>query len=321
MQWLSTLRVAVLAFAVQGALAAPSKFMRKRADVSEVPTVGFAAQDGTTGGSGGSTTTVSTLEDLIAAVEGEESKIVIIDGTITGNEVVRVGSNTSVLGASGAKLDGVGLRVYQESNVIIRNLVISKVLAEAGDAIGIQEASKVWIDHLDLSSDKDHDKDFYDGLLDVTHGSTGVTITYTYLHDHYKASLVGHSDSNGDEDVNLRVSYGFNYFQNLNSRTPSFRFGEGHIFNNYFEDNEDGINTRDGAQLLIENNVFSGMDKCIYATDAGFAVAVGNDLGDGDNTAEAGTLSAMPSGYEYTLLDTAEVVSEVTSSAGATLSF
>jgi pectate lyase len=56
-------------------------------------------------------------------------------------------------------LVGVGLRVYKASNVIIRNVKISKVLADAGDAIGIQEASKVWLDHLDLSSDRDHDKD------------------------------------------------------------------------------------------------------------------------------------------------------------------
>ena len=31
-----------------------------------------------------------------------EAKIVIISGTITGNEVIRVGSNTSVLGAAGS---------------------------------------------------------------------------------------------------------------------------------------------------------------------------------------------------------------------------
>lgn len=33
-------------------------------------------------------------------------------------------------------LVGVGLRVLEESNVIIRNIKISKVLADAGDAIG-----------------------------------------------------------------------------------------------------------------------------------------------------------------------------------------
>lgn len=56
-------------------------------------------------------------------------------------------------------LSGVGLRVKDVSNVIIRNVKIEKVLADAGDAIGVQAASQVWIDHNDLSSDQDHDKD------------------------------------------------------------------------------------------------------------------------------------------------------------------
>jgi pectate lyase len=56
----------------------------------------------TSGGSGGTTTTVTTLEELTAAVTGTDAKIVIVSGTITGDAVVRVGSNTSLLGASGA---------------------------------------------------------------------------------------------------------------------------------------------------------------------------------------------------------------------------
>ena len=55
-------------------------------------------------------------------------------------------------------LVGIGLRVIEVNNVILRNLKISKVLADVGDAVGIQEANQVWVDHLDLSSDKDHDK-------------------------------------------------------------------------------------------------------------------------------------------------------------------
>jgi len=55
-------------------------------------------------------------------------------------------------------LHGVGLRVLNEQNVIIRNVNISKVLASAGDAIGVQSAHQVWIDHAELSSDRDHDK-------------------------------------------------------------------------------------------------------------------------------------------------------------------
>lgn len=87
-------------------------------------------------------------------------------------------------------LEGVGLRVSKKNNVIIRNLKISKVLASTGDAIGIDYAKNVWgmlvfcllphtladlfviiVDHVELSSDMSHSKDYYDGLLDITHGS------------------------------------------------------------------------------------------------------------------------------------------------------
>lgn len=134
----------------------------------------------------------------------------------------------------------------------MRNLKISKVIASNGDAIGIQKSTNVWVDHCDLSSDMDHDKDFYDGLLDVTHASDWVTISNTYLHDHvsfnlaicatmtvelmngaaqWKTSLVGHSDSNSKEDTgHLHVTYANNNWNNINSRAPSFRFGTGHIF-------------------------------------------------------------------------------------------
>lgn len=125
-------------------------------------------------------------------------------------------------------------------------------------------------------------------LLDITHAGDFITVSYNYLHDHWKGSLVGHSDSNSAEDTgHLLVTYHHNYFSNLNSRGPSFvslpchpypsqihtranccvralqRFGTGHIFNNYYNALNDGINTRDGAQLLIENNVFVGMSDAM----------------------------------------------------------
>ena len=56
---------------------------------------------GTTGGSGGTSTTVTTLDALIAAAAGNSKAIVIISGTITGNYVVTVGSNKSILGKDG----------------------------------------------------------------------------------------------------------------------------------------------------------------------------------------------------------------------------
>lgn len=156
--------------------------------------------------------------------------------------------------------------------------------------------------------------------MDFTHAADYVTVSNSYIHDHWKASLIGHSDSNSAEDTgHLRVTFANNYFQNLNSRGPSYRFGTGHIYNNYYDTVSDGINTRDGAQLLVENNVFSGSKKPLYSTDKGYAVATGNDFGGESNTALAGTLTKAP--YTYTKIDAAKVKAAVVGTAGATLSF
>ncbi|KAF8602567.1 pectin lyase-like protein [Ceratobasidium sp. AG-I] len=289
--------------------------VEKRAATSDKATLGFGS--GTTGGGSATAVTVTTLAALKTALAA--GGVILVSGTITGNEVIKVPSSTTVIGKSGATLTGVGLRVLDASNVIIRNLKINKVLADAGDAIGIQASHGVWIDHVELWSDQDHDKDYYDGLLDITHGCYGVTVTYSYLHDHWKASLVGHSDSNGDEDAAIRVTYAYNKWYNLNSRTPSFRFGKGHIFNNYYLSNNDGINTRVGAELLVQNNVFEDCGDALYSTDAGYANASGNDFGDSENTAATTTWSAV--GYSYTLTAVGSVKAYVNANAGAILSF
>ncbi|KAK8168391.1 pectin lyase fold/virulence factor [Phyllosticta citrichinensis] len=315
----------------QLALAAPTKtnneksnVLAKRAAITDGPSVGFATLNGgTTGGKGGTTTTVSDLASFTEAATADGAQVIVVSGTIEGGAKVKVTSDKTIVGQdSKAILSNIALYVKGQKNVIIRNLTIKEVLAEFGDAIGIQESTNVWVDHCDLSSNRDHDKDYYDGLLDVTHASDYVTISNTYLHDHWKASLVGHSDSNGDEDTgHLTVTYANNYWKNINSRMPSYRFGTGHIINSYFEDCNDGINTRQGAQLLIESNVFSGLKKPVYSTDSGYATVNDNDFGSGENAAEAGKLSKSDLGYEYTLLGSGKVKSAVVGTAGATLTF
>ncbi|KAL7274781.1 hypothetical protein RUND412_002301 [Rhizina undulata] len=306
--------------------AAPSRQLTKRASTSDAASIGYATLNGgTTGGAGGTVTTVTTLADLQAAVLGDDTKIIIVSGTISSDAdegvAVRPGANTSILGAEGATLINVGIRIINTSNVIVRGLTIQKVIAST-DAIGIQAATNVWIDHNDLSSDRDHDKDYYDGLLDITHAGDYITVSYNYLHDHWKTSLVGHSDSNGAQDTgHLRVTFHHNYWYNLNSRGPSYRFGTGHIYNNYYNTMGTGINSRDGAELLVENNVFVNVTDPIYSTDAGYVVATGNDLGNGENTALVGNYTSDLVPYSYTLDAVTAVEANVVGSAGATISF
>ncbi|TRX94292.1 hypothetical protein FHL15_004759 [Xylaria flabelliformis] len=302
-----------------------ARAIEKRATITDSANIGYAQQNGgTKGGAGGTTTTVSSLAAFTAAAGADGAAVIVVKGSISGAAKVKVTSNKSIIGASGSSLTGIGLTINKQSNVIVRNLKISKVLADYGDAITIQASKNVWVDHVDVSSDRDHDKDYYDGLIDITHGSDWVTVSNSYLHDHWKGTLVGHSDSNSAEDTgHLTVTYANNYFQNLNSRAPLFRFGTGHIFNSYYSAVNTAVNTRMGAQVLVESTVFEGCgDEAIYFADSdetGYAVVKDVDLGGSTNSAPAGTLTSVP--YSYSLLGSANVKSSVTSNAGQKLSF
>lgn len=281
--------------------------------------IGYGAK--TTGGTGGTAVTVTTLADLKTYAAKSGKYVITISGTISGAEAVKITSDKTIIGAkSGGTLAGVGLTLSSVDNVIVRNLTISKVLASSGDAIQIKKSTNIWIDHNDVSSDLTHGKDYYDGLIDITHAADYVTVSNNYIHDHYKASLVGHSDSNASEDTGyLHVTYYGNYFKNINSREPSIRFGTLHYFNNYVDGGITGVHTRMGAQGLIENNVFVNNDKPITTTgdsdEDGYANVSGNDLGGGTaSITQVGTFTKAP--YTYTLLATSSVKASVVANAG-----
>lgn len=328
MKFTPFLAAAILAFTTPiSAMPRGTKTITRRADSSEACSLGFCTLNGgTTGGAGGNTVTVTTVDELEAAASADGAAIIIVDGQLTGNTKIRVAADKTIVGTLGSSLINVGLLVKGVSNVIIRNLKIAKVVADNGDAIGIQDSTNVWVDHCDLSSDMDNGKDFYDGLLDITHASEFVTVSNTFFHDHYKASLVGHSDSNGDEDTgHLKATYVGNYWHNINSRGPSVRFGTGHIVNSYYQSCGGAINTRMGAQVLVESTQFESCgSEVIASSDSdkdGYATVNDVDLGSSKNTAPAGNLSQSDLGYTIDLVGSAKVKAAVYGTAGQTLEF
>ncbi|KAK7307570.1 hypothetical protein VNO77_40761 [Canavalia gladiata] len=96
-----------------------------------------------------------------------------------------------------------------------------------GDAIRLVTASKVWIDHNTLYKCQD-------GLLDVTRGSTDVTISNNWFRDQDKVMLLGHDDGYV-RDQNMRISVVYNHFgPNCNQRMPRIRHGYAHVANNLY---------------------------------------------------------------------------------------
>lgn len=269
---------------------------------------GFAALGaGTTGGAAGQTVTVTTAAALKQYASAAEPYVIKVSGRFTITGQIDVASNKTIVGASaGAGLTGGGLNVRKVKNVIIDNLTISK--AKGTDAISVWGSNHVLVTHNDLSSDLDHGKDYYDGLVDVTQGSDDVTISYNRFHDHFKVVLVGHSDSNAAVDTGkLHVTLHHNSFTDVGSRLPSLRFGTGHVYNNVFTNVlTSGIHSRMGAVILAQHNIFSKTNKP-YVTNA--------------DSEEPGTILVDPSPapswpYKYTLDATSTVAGIVAAQAG-----
>jgi pectate lyase len=291
--------------------------------------VGWATQNGgTTGGAGGATVTVGDHAALVAAVAGDTPRTVRVNGRFACSTEVRVGSHKTILGVgAGSGLTGCGINLRDVRNVIVRNLNISKVRSGVGngDAIHLDNATNVWIDHNDLSSDTTSGTDYYDGLLDVTHGSNFVTVSWNRLHDHVKCSLVGHSDSNASEDSGrLRVTYHHNEFRNCFQRNPRVRFGNPvHVFNNYYVNTVTpsysyGIATTEGAGVLVEGNYFENITEPTHvgegSSDPGSLVARNNHFVNSGTPQTAGSVGSVP--YAYTLDAAAGVRSVVLAGAG-----
>ncbi|KAI8315321.1 Pectate lyase plyB [Colletotrichum sp. SAR11_59] len=303
--------------------------LNKRAAITDACNIGYCTQNGgTKGGAGGTTTTVTTLAQLSAAAIASGPGIVIVQGNIVGAAKVQVGSDKTIVGKSGSSLEGVGLTILGQKNVIVRNMKISKVEADYGDAITIQLSKNVWVDHCDLSASRgDVDKDFYDGLTDLSHAADWVTVSHTYFHDHSKGSLVGHSDNNAAEDTGtLHVTYANNHWYNVRSRGPLLRFGTAHVYNQYYNDMDTGLNSRMGAQALIQSSLFENVGKkAIFSEsskEVGYVVAIDVTLtGESANTAPVGTLTASSFPYSYSLLGSGNVKAAVTAEAGQTLGF
>lgn len=310
-----------------GSTATGSTATMTAAGASTTGLEGFATINGaghgpTTGGAAGPTVTVTSLTQLIAEAAKTSPETIEVSGLFSGSGEVPVGSDKTIIGVgANSGLTGIGFSIKGQHNVIIRNLNISKVTAASGDgdSIHVDSSDHVWIDHNNLYSDMSHGKDYYDGQLDLTHATDYVTVSWNTIHDHYKLSLVGHSDGNGAEDTgHLHVTYHHNYFYNFDSRAPSVRFGTAHVYDNYFLNGVTGVHSRDGAQTLVENNVFRKVGTPIETTvdsPDGYVNESGNDFGGATNKiTRTGTFTSPP--YTYHLEPASSVIADVTAKAG-----
>ncbi len=75
----------------------------------------------------------------------------------------------------------------------------------------------------------------HDGQLDITNGSDYVTASWNRFTDHDKTMLIGSTNNPSQDLGKLRVTVHHNHFENTLQRLPRVRFGQVHVYNNYYE--------------------------------------------------------------------------------------
>jgi pectate lyase len=251
---------------------------------SNDPMVGFATlgsitdagvyHASTTGGGHQASTPVSTLGAFMTAVADDTPSVIVVSGLLQfasvpdggTSQLVKVGSNKTIIGAANSGLVGGGLDLTGSANIIIRNLKISQVYHS--DAIHLQYTQNVWIDHCDLSCDPSQPT-ACDDLIGISHASDLVTISWTWFHDHHDTTLIGHSDSTTattEDATHLNVTLHHDLYSNI-SGGPRARIGYVHVFNLDFEQVDDyGVASTTMARVLVEGTFFNNVKKALTTT-------------------------------------------------------
>nr|XP_043611919.1 pectate lyase 1-like [Erigeron canadensis] len=214
---------------------------------------------GTTGGKGGEIYKVTCPSDDDAAnpkegtlrfgVTQNRSLWIIFEKdmviTLTHELVVQCDKTIDGRGAK-VEITGAGFTLYEVQNVIVHGIHIHDIKKTPGgmiknsdgppgfrhesdgDAFCITASSKIWIDHCSLSKG-------VDGLIDVTLGSTAITISNCKFTHHHKLILLGANDGH-HHDKHMLATVAFNWFaEGCDQRMPRCRFGFFQVVNNNYD--------------------------------------------------------------------------------------
>ncbi|MEX3104659.1 MULTISPECIES: polysaccharide lyase family 1 protein [unclassified Streptomyces] len=200
--------------------------------------------------------------------------------------VLKVGSNTTLVGVGRAVIKGANLQVRNATNVIVRGLDLRDAYdcfpvwqpnngglgdwKTAYDNLWLSGATHVWVDHVTFGDGNHPDADEpthfarnylrHDGLLDITNASDLVTVSWSRFTDHDKAMLIGSGDTATGDRGRLRVTLHHNEFRGVVQRAPRVRFGQVHLYNNRYlvtgDDYRYSIGVSTESAIHAENNAF-----------------------------------------------------------------
>ncbi|MCD0443985.1 RICIN domain-containing protein [Glycomyces sp. A-F 0318] len=228
--------------------------------------VGFA--EGTTGGQGGTTVTVTNQADLEDYANAPGAYVIRVAAAINispkGKEI-RVGSNKTIIGVgtSGHIVGGGFFLGEGTNNVIIRNLTIRDTLMPEDDpddkdydydGIQMDTASNVWIDHNRIYN-------MNDGLIDSRKDTTNLTVSWNEMGPGNKSFGIGWT-----ENVTARITIHHNWIHGTNQRNPSTdNVQYAHLYNNYLQDVSGyGNYSRGHTKMVLENSYFDNVNDPWY---------------------------------------------------------
>ena len=313
--------------------------------------IGFASvdaygQNGTIGGAGGDTVYVNDLTiltaDLATRVKANKKPVVyVIRDTVkgTGQISCKNVSNITFIGdGNGAKFDGVGIAITNAVNIIVRNIEFGNCQP---DCITVNTTSSnsthhIWIDHCTFSDSPEIDPGgtdhggTHDGLLDITHRTNYVTVSWCHFYNHNKTSLVGYSDNSTDEQGLLKTTFHHNWWDNTTQRHPRVRWAECHVYNNYYDGTKGGtgmgttgygVASTDTARVLVEANYFRDVVAPTHigegSSPAGYLEARDNITENSGPILTNGTAFDPSFYYSYKPDDAAKIPVLVTKYAGS----
>lgn len=304
----------------------------------------------TNGGNKKSITVVTTAAQLKDAVSGTNQATVYVQGNISLDSMLSVGSNKSIIGLQGATISNLnrnekaGIFLLNGSrNVIIRNLTLKgpgayDIDANYSDNICLAGAKNVWVDHCDI-------QDGIDGNLDIVEGSDSICVSWTRFHyliepmaggsggsdDHRNCNLIGNSNNTADIDEgHLNCTFICCWWgEGCSERCPRVRFGKVHVVNCLYDGND--------FKYCIGYGVYSNIfvEKCAFISEKAkqnalkdyrnskdFNIKVVDCLGLDDVELSQGSNRQFVPAYDYKTFDAEKVDSILRRGdygAGATL--
>ncbi len=291
--------------------------------------IGFAdvAADGlstTTGGKDGAVYLISSYADLVAVLDdGNNSspKIIEILGVLSGqganDGMLNVGSNTTLRGVGAEPtVSGFGFRMAGAQNIIVSNLNFT---GGGKNAVRLTQGSHhVWLHHNAI-------RDYADNAIEIREGASFVTVAWNHFQNQNRVLLAGHADDNAGQDVGrLKLTAHHNWFDATTQRHPLVRYGEAHVFNNYY-DNVDlyGAASTLEAEVLVQANYFRGVPlpasrgpTATLTLDEGDLVECENVYVDSGDPETRGAAFDPGSYYSYPLDDAGDVPRRVKAGAG-----